>query len=181
VIQIGQTSATIDTPIEHLMACHRRIEDRLETLERAAAHLTDDRAAAVDAIRKSIAFLDSSGVLHTRDEEESVFPRLRPRLTEVQLQYLATLEEQHRAVEEVYGELKLASAAMSVSDPIPDGLRATYTRLVARMAKMYRLHIESEDELLMRLARNSLDADQLKAISQEMAGRRKQTAAPRES
>jgi len=176
VIQIGQPNATIDTPIEHLMACHRRIEDRLETLERAGAHLANDRAAALEAIRKSIAFLDSSGVLHTRDEEESVFPRLRPRITQVQFQYLDTLEEQHRAVEQVYEELKqtvtVTVMAMAARDTIPEELQAKYKSLVARIAKMYRLHIESEDELLMRLARNNLDADQLKSISREMADRR---------
>lgn len=174
MIQIGQSNATIDTPVEHLMACHRRIEDRLDTLERAGAHLAKDRGAALEAIRKSILFLDTSGVLHTRDEEESVFPRLRPRLTEVQFQYLDTLEEQHRAVEEVYGQLKQTVADMSATDKIPGELQARYTSLVARMAKMYRLHIESEDELLMRLARNALNADQLKSISQEMADRRSQ-------
>jgi hypothetical protein len=70
---------------------------------------------------------------------------------------------------------------MSAIDPIPDHLRATYTRLVARMAKMYRLHMESEDDLLMRLARNVLDAGQIKAISQEMTGRRQQIVATKES
>jgi len=32
MIQIGAPSATLDAPVEHLMACHRRIEQRLETL-----------------------------------------------------------------------------------------------------------------------------------------------------
>jgi ribulose 1,5-bisphosphate synthetase/thiazole synthase len=36
MIQIGASAATIDTPIEHLIACHRRIEQRLETLINAA-------------------------------------------------------------------------------------------------------------------------------------------------
>ena len=172
MIQIGQVNATIETPIEHLMACHRRIENRLETLERAEAHLTVDRDAALEAIRKSIAFLDTSGVLHTRDEEESVFPRLRPRMTIAESQYLTTLEEQHHAIEEIYAELKQTVEAMSAAATIPGALRSAYAALVAKMAKMYRLHIDSEDEILMLLARNALDADQLRAISNEMAGRR---------
>ena len=69
MIRIGQPSATIDTPLEHLMACHRRIEERLTTLERAGERLREDRPAALEAILRSILFLDSSGVLHTRDEE----------------------------------------------------------------------------------------------------------------
>jgi hypothetical protein len=30
MIQIGASAATIDSPIEHLVACHRRIEQRAE-------------------------------------------------------------------------------------------------------------------------------------------------------
>jgi hemerythrin-like domain-containing protein len=173
VIRIGQTNATIDTPVEHLMACHRRIEDRLETLERAGAHLATDRGAALEAIRKSIAFLDSSGVLHTRDEEESVFPRLRPHLTAAEFRYLDTLEEQHRAVETVYDQLKQVFSQLYEVSEISDDLAKTYKSLVSMLAKMYRLHIESEDDILVRIARNTLDADQLKDISLEMAARRK--------
>ena len=32
--------ATLDRPLEHLVACHRRIEERLRTLERVGDHLT---------------------------------------------------------------------------------------------------------------------------------------------
>ena len=53
MIQIGASAATIDTPIEHLMACHRRIEQRLETLIDAAGHMVKDRTGAIEAIRKS--------------------------------------------------------------------------------------------------------------------------------
>ena len=67
MINIGQANAAIDTPVEHLMACHRRIEDRLATLERAADHLRGDKPV---------------------DEEESLFPRVRPHLTPEELHYL---------------------------------------------------------------------------------------------
>ncbi len=172
MIQIGQQPALAGAPLEHLMACHRRIEERLETLERAGPHLAVDPTASLAVIHKSMGFLETSGVLHTRDEEESVFPRLRPRLTEVQLRYLDTLENEHRAVEDVYGQLQQTVAAMDGMAAIPDDLQAAYKNVVQRMARMYRSHIESEDELLMRLARSCFDADQLTAISQEMAGRR---------
>ena len=61
-------------PIEHLLACHRRIEDRLAILERAGEHLEDRPEESLLAISNSLRFLDTSGVLHTVDEEESVFP-----------------------------------------------------------------------------------------------------------
>ena len=80
MIQIGATAATIDSPIEHLTACHRRIEQRLETLVNAAGHIPTNRTSALGAVKSSLHFLDTSGVLHTEDEELSLFPRLRPKL-----------------------------------------------------------------------------------------------------
>jgi hypothetical protein len=60
MIQIGASAATIDSPIEHLVACHRRIEQRLDTLINAAGHVDDDRAGALAGIAKSLHFLDTS-------------------------------------------------------------------------------------------------------------------------
>ena len=171
MIQIGQPLATIDSPVEHLMACHRRIEERLATLQRAGDSLGADQPAALEAIRKSILFLDSSGALHTRDEEESLFPRLRPRLTPEESQFLDELESQHQAAESVFAELKqVASQLAAAHSP---ALESRYQHLAARLSALYLPHIQSEDKLLTPLARRTLTKDQLSAISDEMKARRK--------
>jgi hypothetical protein len=77
----ADAAATLDQPLEHLTACHRRIEQRLDTLERVVPFLRTRRDEALQAIRNAFAFLDGSGVRHTQDEEGSIFPRLRDRLT----------------------------------------------------------------------------------------------------
>ncbi|HEX5430347.1 MAG TPA: hemerythrin domain-containing protein [Bryobacteraceae bacterium] len=172
MIRIGQANATIDTPVEHLMACHRRIEDRLATLKRAGEHLGENRTAALEAIKKSIAFLDSSGALHTEDEEASLFPRLRPLLRPEEVQYLDSLEAQHREAESIFSQLKEAVAKLATA---PDGgavLENRYHELAARLSALYRPHIQSEDEILTRMARRDLGTDQLQAISREMRARR---------
>jgi hypothetical protein len=65
MIKIGQRPATIDRPIEHLTACHRRIEDCLATLERAGEWLASEdqkrKTEAMQAIAAALRFLDSSG------------------------------------------------------------------------------------------------------------------------
>ena len=146
MIRIGEPAATIDTPLEHLTACHRRIEDRLATLGRAADHWRDAPEAALEAIRKSILFLDSSGALHTMDEEVSLFPRLRPRLTGEEVAHLDRLEQQHREVESVFAELKdvVAEIAASPQQAIP--LETRYRELVTWLSGLYRPHIQFEDE-----------------------------------
>src|SRR5947208_5826795 len=96
MVQIGESAATLDQPIEHLVACHRRIEQRLATLERAAGELDGRENAARDAIAAAIRFMDTNGAWHTEDEEMSLFPRLRPYLTPDELAFVDSLEAQHR-------------------------------------------------------------------------------------
>ena len=167
MIKIGQKPATLDRPIEHLTACHRRIEDRLATLERAAEWLTAEdekrKAEATEAIASALRFLDSSGVMHTVDEETSLFPRLLPRLDSGDLDYVQSLERQHRELDQAYAELKSAFNAGE-----PDQYRAA----VSRVAKLYREHIASEDRVLTAIAARHLSAADLDAIAAEMRARR---------
>jgi hemerythrin-like domain-containing protein len=168
MIQIGATSAAVNEPIEHLMACHRRIEQRLETLVRAADHLAANREQAFAAITASIQFLDSSGALHTRDEEDSLFPRLRPRLSAAELTFVDSLEAQHAEADSIYAELKALAGQQDVGQFDAGGYRACAERL----RSIYRDHILAEDENLTKIARRLLSAEELLEISQEMRARR---------
>ena len=172
MIQIGAPSATLDAPVDHLVACHRRIEQRLETLANAADHLIAERQAALDAIRKSLLFLDSNGAMHTADEEESLFPLLRPKLTAEDLSYLDTLEQQHEEAEAIYAGLRrVVSQISSQPDPGPE-LVDEYRGAAERLRAIYRAHIASEDEVLTGIARRVLSASDLEKLSEEMRRRR---------
>jgi hemerythrin-like domain-containing protein len=171
MIRIGAPATTIDTPLEHLSACHRRIEDRLGTLGRAADHWRDSPAEALDAIRRSLQFLDFNGALHTLDEEESLFPRLRPRLTAEEAAHLDRLEQQHYEVESVLAELKGVVAELGTL-PQPAPFQPRYRELITRLEYLYRPHIQFEDEVLMRLASRVLTEEDLLAIASEMRARR---------
>lgn len=175
MIQIGASAATIDTPVEHLMACHRRIEQRLETLINAAAHIPHDRARALAAIRKSLEFLDTSGVLHTEDEEASLFPRLRPKLSTSELAFVDSLEAQHVEAEAVYTELKRLAATLDSPDAPPAGAIDSYRDCATRLQALYRAHIQAEDEILTAIAKRTLAASDTSEISREMRARRAKT------
>lgn len=161
----GEQGDTLSRPLDHLKACHRRIEERLDTLERIAAHIDSDRDEAVAALHRVFAFLDSSGSLHTQDEEESVFPRLTPRLERAEMSFVAGLEHDHTAAHQLYTELKQRAAE---SDFGP-AFRGVIERLVAH----YRKHIAKEDEILDSMCREKLTPPELAAISQEMVARRR--------
>ena len=166
MIQIGDPSATLDTPIEHLLACHRRIEQRLDTLVKAADHFLIDRAGAMAAVQKSFQFLESSGARHTEDEEGSLFPRLRPHLSAAELEFVESLEAEHREADRVYSELK------ALAEEVSEATLPSYRECAESLRALYRKHIRAEDEILTAIARRCLTDEQLTEVSGEMRARR---------
>lgn len=160
--------ATLDEPLKHLMACHRRIEERLGMMERGAEALETAREAALGAFRSAFAFLDTSGALHTADEEESLFPRLRPLMEMGERTYLAGLEHDHTEAHRMYADLKGLMGAPLETREWVERVRGLVERLVAH----YRRHIASEDEVLQGYGRELLDAGALAEIAAEMRARR---------
>lgn len=147
------------------MACHRKIEERLATLERAAAALADQPEEAAAALRSAVRFLDTNGAWHTLDEDESVFPRLRPLLSVGELAAMYALEGQHGEAESLFSELKAALAGLPAAT-------ASIPPLVERFAEHYRNHIRLEEETLIPMADRFLTEADLTAIAAEMKDRR---------
>lgn len=174
ILPSGQSaaSATLDQPIEHLSACHRRIEQRLDTLERAAAAFDTQPHEALQAIRNAFAFLDSNGVLHTQDEEESLFPRLRGRLTVEQQSMLAGLESDHKLAAHLESSLRVIVDQLAASSTPPPALGLELRDLTARFCALYRRHIAVEDAQLAAVSRALLSPAELAAIAGEMRRRR---------
>ncbi len=165
MVQIGESVATLANPLEHLVACHRRIEQRLATFVKAAAELEARPQQALEAIASAIRFMDTNGVRHTEDEEESVFPRLRPSLSPEELAFVDQLEAEHLEAEGIYTALK------ALVPGLPTG-KDTYLKLAERMEAIYRKHIQAEEDLLLKLARRDLKAPEIDAIAAEMRTRR---------
>jgi hemerythrin-like domain-containing protein len=142
-----EEGATLDRPLEHLVACHRRIEDRLSVLERAG-----------EAIAGCFRFFDSNGAWHTADEEDSLFPRIQARLTPEELAFLKQLEQEHREAEGLYSELQ--------------DLAGRFRTVAGRLCELYRGHIAAEDETLIAIGNRVLAEAELREISGEMKARR---------
>ena len=171
MIQLGQRVEPVaEQPLEHLVACHRRILHRVEVLERVGSALDSDPASALSALRNTLRFFDVTARLHTEDEEESVFPRMRARLSADEMAYVDSLEAEHREKEAVFASLKALAAELE-SEVTSDRV-ARYRELSARLCALYRSHIASEDDVLVRLGRNVLTSAELHAIRAEMRERR---------
>lgn len=168
------STSTLDRPLEHLTACHRRIEDRLATLQRAIPFLQSKWTEASEAVANVLRFFDSNGILHTADEEVSLFPRLRSKATEEETAFFEHLEADHDAAEAIYADLKAVVRALG-SRP-EAALVRQFTGLVRQLCDIYSRHIQEEDALLIPIARQRLSGAELADIAAEMKTRRSQRA-----
>jgi len=175
-----RTAASINDPLQHLVDCHDRIEERLQTLERLLPHLTSATEStsreARDALKNSLEFLETMGAIHTRDEEDSLFPRLLARVgkedpTVVELTTM--LESQHREKEEVFRKLldHVLTLPTAPAPPSADQLRRL-EGLVAHLTDLYRPHIMVENQRLIPLSRDFLLESDLIQMQEEMRNRR---------
>ncbi len=176
----GSGGESIADPLQHLVACHERIEERLQTLERAVPHLGSEfqerRDEARRALDNALEFLKRMGTLHTQDEEESLFPRLVAKGGDdagMISELLTMLETQHREKEEVLQKLLAGVAQLSEEAAVPS--EAQIARLegyVAHLADLYRPHIMIENQRLIPLSADHLERSDPDEILQEMRGRR---------
>ncbi len=153
---------------EFLMACHRRIEARLAVLERAAEAVEQRPAEALEAFDSVFRFLESSGALHTEDEEDSLFPRLRARMERGEHVFLAGLEHDHAEAGVLVRRLR--SLVEQARHGAVDG--AAIRGAAGELAALYRRHIAEEDSALTAYSRRVLTPPERLAIAAEMRKRR---------
>ena len=171
----------IGDPLQHLVACQERIEQHLQMLERAVGALRsaqeDERRQAREALSKALSFLKTMGTLHTQDEEDSLFPRLRAYLGDDPSalgELMAMLETQHREKEGVYAELAGCVSAFPAAPSAPTAEQASRCEgLVAQLTGIYRPHILIENERLLPLSGECLPKAALDEIREEMRQRHK--------
>lgn len=170
----------INDPLKHLVACHDRIEERLQILERVIPHLRSEseakRQEAREALENALQFLERMGRLHTEDEEESVFPRILANGgddTQLFKELTTMLESQHREKEGILEKLKAEVAAFPPAPAPPSPEQAgRCDGLVGHLTGVYRPHIMVENERLIPLSADHLTPEDAELIRQEMRARR---------
>lgn len=174
---------TFAEPLGLLSDCHRRIKNFLEILLRVTRTLRTDELTpdARNALETSLRYFRDAAPIHTRDEEESLFPRLREIAAENGAdaqpirEALGTVDRleadhdiadvSHALVDEI-GRKWLAEGRLSESEI--EQLEAELNTL----RDFYADHIEVEDNQLFPLAAKVLDEPLLEKIGREMARRR---------
>ena len=166
---LPKAAPDFDHPLDMLEACHERIAERCELLERLAAHVEshgcDEQAA--QAAANIVRYFDTAGEHHHEDEEKDVFPHLLASGTPGAAALIARLRSDHTEMRELWKRLRVTLESVAQQKKVP--LDAT---LIERFTAAYRTHIELEETQLFSFARESLDASLLASVGANMAQRR---------
>ena len=163
------TAPNFDDPFGMLVACHGRITRTLDTLARLQRHVAvngcdhDARSAARNILR----YFDTAVPNHHADEEESLFPRLVRAAPDDAGPLLVDLGRDHAALAAGWRKLRPVLAAIAA------GQRGVLSpKQVADVRDAYASHIAREEQDLLTLAAETLDAATIAEIGREMARRR---------
>lgn len=156
---------------EILSTCHEHILERLTTLEAVGRDLVDSTEITevhLAQLGDILAFLDTAIPIHSADEEQSLFPRLRdrPPFVGVEGTPMDCMEAEHVNHGQLKARLKVAIVKRNA---------AAAGRYALEMAGEYRAHIQKEEEILFPMAREIItDAATIDAMTREMRARRRE-------
>ncbi len=174
-IPLGRLSdrSQSDEPAELLLECHDRIRQHMRGAEALAGAAADDPAVSSTAagVRR---YFDVALPLHSRDEDESVAPRLVDAVLCPGLeQSVAAMTRQHADIEAVLERL-LPVWQRLVDEPAAiDEVRQPLVRDTERLAALWAEHLDLEEHAVFPLIAERLDPSARAAIVAEMRARRR--------
>lgn len=177
VILGAKPQSGFDDPLGLLSDCHRRIESFLGVLIRVAdramgGELQPDQREALEA---ALRYFKEAAPKHTRDEEDSLFPRLREvpdRRVQAALRAVTRLEHDHAVTDTLHARVDELGRRWLTKGRLGPREAARLGSLLLRLQKLYQEHIALEDQQVFPLAAQTLEASQLRAVGAEMAARR---------
>ena len=153
-------------PYEMLGACHDKVQRMLDLLERLQAHLRahgPDRQAA-QAAGDVMRYFDLAAPLHHEDEERHVFPLLLQSGDPAWVALASRLQQDHRDMAPAWAALRLQLERVVRGQPGALEARA--------FARLYRAHLQTEDELAYPIAYKLGDEASRSEMSRDMMRRR---------
>lgn len=168
---MGEHNTDETDPFARLEQTHRRIEERLDQLVRAADDLATGigpTAALADA-EEVAHYLGRGAVRHVEDEEQTLFPALAPHaeLHDV-LELLAGEHTEHRGIED---QVRAKVASFQGAVPSPESAQEL-AHLARHLREIYAEHIGREEQDLFPRARRLLSSETIMAMGREMMARR---------
>jgi hemerythrin-like domain-containing protein len=162
-------AADFDHPLEMLVACHDRIEERCALLHRLCQHIqeTGVDSQARQAAENVMRYFDTAGENHHLDEENDLFPLLIEAGRDGCEALVLRLRQEHAQMRTAWASLRERLSRVAAGQPA-----ALEAEEVERFTSLYRAHIELEERELLPAAQRLLDPPALAAVGEAMAGRR---------
>jgi len=177
-ITIGQRSeGDFSNPLGFLSACHRRIEQFLQVLievtsqARGGALNGDQRNGVEVALR----YFREAAPKHTRDEEESLFPRMLASSDKAMRAAIHSLEgllEDHKLADAAHAEVEAIGSRWLSDGILSSESTDRLLELLYGLRSSYQRHIAIEENAIFPLAGDILGSTELAAIGHEIAERR---------
>jgi hemerythrin-like domain-containing protein len=177
-VLIGKTiESDYTNPLGLLSDCHRRIERFLNLLFIVVSQSTEAKLRTEErqALETALRYFREAAPKHTRDEEESLFPRLRASQNpqaQAALSMLDTLHEDHETADISHQQVEVLCLQWLSDDYLQEESRNRLSQLLTGLKSIYERHIAVEDTQIFPLARKILNTSQLQSIASEMASRR---------
>lgn len=177
-ITIGKkTESDFSNPLGLLSDCHRRLEKFLDVLikvtsQARGAELNEDQRHALEA---ALRYFREAAPKHTRDEEESLFPRMMASADERARAAFSLLDElnaDHVRADAVHAEVEALGSRWLSEGVLSSESTARLTESLDQLQSTYQKHIAVEDGEVFPLAGQVLSDAELAAVGREMAGRR---------
>lgn len=154
-----------ERPLELLLACHARIRRYCGGLQ-ALCEVEPGDPRIYTTAQACQRYFGEALALHGADEDSSVLPRLRPHLSDAQLELAQTLSAQHAEIDALTPGVLAALTEISELDAAQR--RARFEPFWALLLT----HIELEESRLFS-ALDQLSAAEDQAIVREIRGRRR--------
>lgn len=174
--------ADFEKPLEVLFHCHQNIAATLEEIVRATQDLRKfepDRFKQIfSRMDLALTHLATSGAKHTRDEEESLFPRIFSKRDDVVSEVydvMTELEDQHKRAASIETAMGKMLANLETAENVDQNRIDLFSDLVESLYSLYRPHIQVENEFVFPVAAKILSTDELFEVGKEMYGRRRPT------
>ncbi|MCA8939244.1 MAG: hemerythrin domain-containing protein [Planctomycetes bacterium] len=177
--------ASFEDPFTILVGCHRRIERFIADLKRSAELLTRGQhdESVSRAIGDALHFFRVAAPLHTRDEEESLIPRLNKAMRVSDEMYEHTVKhilDDHQELDELHLEIDRLGLGLIETLSRQGGLEevskgealAAFASAVEKAEEIYTSHMIVEERDVAPLAKAIIPPEELRAIGREMAERR---------
>lgn len=172
MFRMEEATPGFDDPLGVLRACHRRIAERLDLLDRLPEYLATHGAdaSAQSAAQRVLNYFERAAVHHHEDEAVDLFPMLRRARGRVGwdervLESLEPLAEEHERLAWRWAQVRPSLVTLARGKHVE-------TLSTEDLVRAYRAHMAVEDDLILPVAAAVLDHGELQRLGMAMQRRR---------